>query len=120
VRGKVNALRAAQIRGQAREAERQHAMSYFNLSAGYALSPSLVMLCGLPGTGKSHAAALLARVFESTVCNSDVTRKRHAELPPTARPEVAYGSGLYDAEQRRRPTLRSWEARARLSVRGAA
>jgi predicted kinase len=73
-------------------------MGYFNLAAGYAVPPSLILLCGLPGTGKSHAAGVLARVLESTVCNSDVARKRQAALPPTARAEVAYQTGLYDAE----------------------
>src|SRR5690606_10895885 len=81
VRGKVHALRAAQVRGDAREEARLTAMRYFNLAAGYTLPASLVLTCGLPGTGKSTAAARLAEAIDCQVLNSDTVRKQLAGVP---------------------------------------
>jgi aminoglycoside phosphotransferase family enzyme/predicted kinase len=76
------------------EADRRHAAeasrNYALVAVGYALPrPALVMLCGLPGTGKSVLAAAAARPLRATVLRSDVIRKELAGLPPTARGDAA-------------------------------
>ncbi len=98
VRGKVTALRATQMRGPARDAARLLAMSYFNLAAGYAVPPSVILLCGLPGTGKSHASAQFSTVFDCTVCNSDSKRKQQAAVPLREHHQGAFATGIYDAQ----------------------
>jgi len=101
VRGKVTALRATQTEGEAREAARLEAMAYFNLAAGYAVPPSLVLLCGLPGTGKSVVSGHLSAALDCTTLNSDQVRKRLAGVSPSEHRAAAFGTGLYTAEQSR-------------------
>ena len=50
-------------------------------------SPSLVILCGLPGTGKSHFARELARRAPFVWLNSDRTRKLLVDTPIYSRRE---------------------------------
>ena len=54
-------------------------------------SPSLVILCGLPGTGKSHFARELARRAPFVWLNSDRTRKILVEAPSYSRREHRRG-----------------------------
>ena len=49
--------------------------------------PSLVILCGLPGTGKSHFARELARCAPFVWLNSDRTRKLLVDRPSYSRRE---------------------------------
>lgn len=51
------------------------------------VSPSLVILCGLPGTGKSHFARELARRAPFAWLNSDRTRKILVGAPSYSRRE---------------------------------
>ena len=50
-------------------------------------APSLVILCGLPGTGKSHFARELSRRAPFVWLNSDRTRKLLVERPSYSRRE---------------------------------
>ena len=50
-------------------------------------SPSLVILCGLPGTGKSYFARELARLAPFVWLNSDRTRKLLVDQPSYSRRE---------------------------------
>jgi aminoglycoside phosphotransferase family enzyme/predicted kinase len=102
VRGKVTALRAAQCEGAVREATRLDALAYFNLGAGYAIPASLVLLCGLPGSGKSFAAAQVAAALDCKLLNSDEWRKALAGVPSLRHRPVEFGTGLYGAEQTKR------------------
>lgn len=95
VRGKVTALRMDQMGGGERETARSEAMAYFHLAASYELEPALILCCGLPGSGKSHAAAHVARPFEAARLNSDTTRKRMAGMPATQSARAEVGRGIY-------------------------
>lgn len=95
VRGKVTALRAEQTEGEEREAARLDALAYFNLAAGYAVPPSLVLLCGLPGTGKSFVARHVAAALDCATANSDHVRKSQAGVAPTQPRADAFGAGIY-------------------------
>ena len=57
--------------------------------------PCLVLVGGLPGTGKSTLAAGLADRAGCTVIRSDVVRKELASIPANARRTAPNGQGLY-------------------------
>lgn len=89
VRGMVDSIRArepevdADQRRQAWLSARRH----LDLALGYTLGPSLVLMCGLPGTGKSWAAAPIARALRAMWLRSDEVRR---EMPAAAdRPSYA-------------------------------
>jgi hypothetical protein len=65
-------------------------------------SVELVVLGGLPGTGKTTLAAALAGQLDWTVLSSDRIRKELAGLPPDADGRTAFGTGIYTT---------SWTAR---------
>ena len=105
VRGKVACLSW----GDAGDPEaRDAARGYFHLAASYGLDPALVLVCGLPGSGKSVVAEALARPFEAVVLNSDETRKRGEGGRPGQHRPVAPGTGIYveSASERTYATLR--------------
>jgi predicted kinase len=72
--------------------------------------PTLLVVMGLMGTGKSRLARLVGERLGWPVINSDTTRKELAGLDPTTKVHVAFEAGLYDpamsarvyAEMRRR------------------
>jgi aminoglycoside phosphotransferase family enzyme/predicted kinase len=92
VRAKVAAL------GARLEDAREHA----HLALGYGLRPTLVLVGGLPGTGKSSLAPHLARPLRARVLSSDVLRKQRAGLAPQTSARAAFGEGLYTREARAR------------------
>ena len=55
----------------------------------------LVVVGGLPGTGKTTVAAALGERLGWAVLRSDEIRKQSAGLDPLARAPAAYGEGLY-------------------------
>lgn len=87
VRAMVAAILAADpdLEPAARNEERLRALRYFNLAGAYLLPPSLVLLCGLPGSGKSFVARHLARPLGAAIVHSDVVRKRLAGIGATER-----------------------------------
>jgi uncharacterized protein len=56
---------------------------------------TLVLVGGLPGTGKSALAAAVAGRLDCVVLDSDRIRKELAGLPPQRGTAVAYGTGIY-------------------------
>lgn len=82
VRSKVSALAGA-VEGPEALAR---ASGYAALAAGYFAPPSLVLLTGLPATGKSTVARRIARTLRGELLRSDVIRKELAGMAPSQRP----------------------------------
>jgi predicted kinase len=59
---------------------------------------TLVVVGGLPGTGKSALAGAVAGRLGFTVLNSDRIRKELAGLPAETNARTSYGSGIYTGE----------------------
>jgi uncharacterized protein len=103
VRGKVESLRLrdplipANEKRQARERARKH----FRLARGYVLRlglrKSLLITCGLTGSGKSSLAREISFQLGIETVGSDVTRKRLAGVGTTERRPDLEGTGLYSA-----------------------
>lgn len=99
VRAMVESMRAAQVlaRESARAAcERQsmarepiEAWRFLDLACGLALSPAAVIMCGVPGSGKSTVARALAVPLQAVVLRSDAIRKELAGIAPTARADAS-------------------------------
>jgi len=61
------------------------ARGYLAHAVGLTLPPQMIVMCGLPGSGKSVVAKQAARALEATLISSDLTRKALAGLAPTDR-----------------------------------
>ena len=95
VRAKVASLRAAGGDGEAAGLAWQLAgLALRHLRAG---AVTLVLVGGLPGTGKSALAGALADRLGFTVLRSDRIRKELAGIPPGQRCAVPWGTGIYTA-----------------------
>lgn len=101
VRGKVESFRYHDPGSSAEERQtaRERASRYFRLARGYLLRqrlpPSLIITCGLMGSGKSTIAHELAFELGVAIASSDLVRKELAAVPPTAHDRAAYGEGIY-------------------------
>jgi aminoglycoside phosphotransferase family enzyme/predicted kinase len=104
VRGKVRAMQAAEpevpeaARRSAMQAARGHLLQAVGELAPPGERPCLLLMCGLPGTGKSVLAQQLAEQAGFTVVRSDVTRKRLAGLQPGESGGTAPAAGIYAAD----------------------
>jgi len=104
VRGKVDGLQfdEPEIEEPARAAAGVRARGHW-LLALYELErperrPCLVLVGGLPGSGKSTLSAALASKTGFEVIRSDVVRKELAGVASDAQAAVRLGEGLYTAE----------------------
>jgi aminoglycoside phosphotransferase family enzyme/predicted kinase len=100
VRGKVESIgaRAQEVPAEQRIQLAESASRYFRLAAEYArrqATPSVVVLCGLPGTGKSTVGGALAGRIGAAYLSSDAVRKELAGLDPRTRAEERDREGLY-------------------------
>lgn len=104
IRGKVESMRLSDplIPEREREEARDKAIRYFRLARGYILRkqlpPSLIIVCGLTGTGKSFTARELAFELRVEILNSDVVRKKLAGIPLTAPRQEEHDKGIYSIE----------------------
>jgi uncharacterized protein len=96
VRAKVRAIRARQGDAvAAAEARDLLALARRHLETG---AVRLVLVGGLPGTGKSTLATGLGEALGATVLRSDELRKELAGLPADRPAAAPYGEGLYRPE----------------------
>lgn len=103
VRALVTAIRAEQGKeGAADEAARLLAAAHDHLRAGRV---RLVLVGGLPGTGKSTLAAGLGDALRATVLRSDEVRKELAGIPGHQPAPAGVGEGIYTPEA----TARTYE-----------
>ena len=107
VRGKVVSFRLDDpaILPEDREAAKQMAGRYFDLAYTYACRldrPTLILMAGLMGTGKSVVARQLAPRLGAEIIQTDVLRKELLGLAPTDRRYEAFGAGIYGADMSRR------------------
>lgn len=100
VRGKVSSFqtRDASATPASRARAAAQAQEYFQLAASYWLEPVVVVMCGLPGVGKSWLARELARPFEAHILRSDLVRKRLVGLQPTDHRPAEFEEGVYRPE----------------------
>ncbi|HEX6567917.1 MAG TPA: AAA family ATPase [Acidimicrobiales bacterium] len=95
VRAKVATIRAAQgHETAAAEARRLLDITLRHLEAARV---RLVVVGGLPGTGKSTLARALGEALDATVLRSDEVRKELAGLPALHHAPDAFGQGIYSA-----------------------
>ncbi len=121
VRAKVEAFKAAEpevppeVAAAAMVASLRYLLLALHELQPPALRPCLVLVAGLPGTGKSTLARALAAEGLGWV-RSDAVRKQLAGLPPEAPAPAAVGGGLYSPAWTARTYARCLElARAALS-----
>src|SRR6266568_1472939 len=111
VRGKVLSfqLDEPEVAAAQREAARKAAASLFALAGSYASGPSrptLVMVGGVMGTGKSTLALALHHALGWALFSSDTVRKQLAQLDPKQPHADAFGQGLYSPDR----TARTYNA----------
>jgi aminoglycoside phosphotransferase family enzyme/predicted kinase len=103
VRGKVVSfqLDEPEVPEAQRDAACRQATALFTLAAGYTkgpTSPTLILVGGLMGTGKSTLALALQRELGWTLHSSDMVRKSLAHLDPAKPQADAFGQGLYSKQ----------------------
>jgi aminoglycoside phosphotransferase family enzyme/predicted kinase len=108
VRAKVAALRASQQTAADAEASWQLAERYLrwcDQRLAAVVPPSVIAVCGLSGTGKSHIAKQLAEQLAADWLSTDAIRRLLRDTP-AAEPAVAghaaagFATGRYSAERR--------------------
>ncbi len=108
VRAKVAALstRRAALAASAREELQRESMRYLQLALGYELGPTLVLLSGLPASGKTTLAPHLARPLRAAQFHSDERRKQLAGMAAETSARADWGRGLY-SEAAKQQTYRA-------------
>ena len=101
VRAKIDGIRLSQGELSPGEAARLGARqaAHIELAARHARppTPSLVVMHGLSGSGKSHLARRLAPRLPAAWVRSDLERKRLHGLDPESSASAAVGDGVYSA-----------------------
>ncbi|GAA2437575.1 AAA family ATPase [Actinomadura vinacea] len=100
VRAKVACLRHAQ--GDPKAAAEAGTLAEVALRHLRAGAVGLILVGGLPGTGKTTLAGAIADRLGCTLLSSDRIRKELAGLAPDAPATAAYGTGIYTSEWSRR------------------
>lgn len=107
VRGKVETILASEsdVDPTTRTQAAIRAWRYFNLAIGSLVRPSLYLVSGLMGVGKTTFARALSQATGAAHLRSDVTRKELAGLAPEQPCRDDYGAGLYGQDA----TLRTYD-----------
>jgi aminoglycoside phosphotransferase family enzyme/predicted kinase len=114
VRGKVEGMQAGEaeipepVRTDAHTRARAHWLLALSLIEPAIRRPALILIGGLPGTGKSTLARALAERANFTVIRSDVVRKQLAGLTPDTRAPAEFNRGLYSPEMTARTYAESY------------
>lgn len=122
VRGKVEGLKAVGDevpegeRAEARASARAHWILGLGVLAPPSRRPCLVLVGGLPGTGKTTVSTEIADRAGFRVLSSDPVRKELAGLSPDADARRAFGEGIYSGTWTER-TYRELRERAVRAIR---
>ena len=99
-RGKVAGIQS--MEEEFSETDRQEALNrataFLDLAWSYAIkltSPTLIVTCGLMGTGKSEVGRHLQVALGAELIQSDALRKSIHGFDPSSKHEEAFGQGLY-------------------------
>ena len=103
VRGKVESIgaHAMEIPAEQRAQLAASAAAYFRLAADYrtrCAAPSIVVMCGASGTGKSLVGATLATRIGAAYVSSDAVRKQLAGIDVHATGAAEFREGMYSPE----------------------
>lgn len=101
VRGKVESFKVgdAYLSADNKEQALKNAKRYFDLAFAYASKPpTLIIMAGLAGTGKTTVAQSLAQALGAIVVSSDVVRKKLAGIPPVEHRYEGFQRGIYTPE----------------------
>ncbi len=100
VKMKISCLSMAELaEGPRKRLMEKRAVEYLDLAFRYAIQfarPTLWVMCGMPGTGKSTCAERVREIFDIVLLRSDEARK---ELPGYRGP-VPFGTGIYRSDMR--------------------
>lgn len=124
VRGKVHGMKADEPevpepeRRRAVERSRPHWLQALVRLEPPERRPCLVLVAGLPGTGKSTVAAELEEALGFDVVDSDVVRKELAGVAPEADASDDWGAGLYTDDHSRRTYEACRDRAAEILFRG--
>jgi hypothetical protein len=106
VRGKVLSFRLDDTALASADAQQIacEARAYFDLAASYAhvSEPLVLVVMGLPASGKTTIARAIARRLGLVHLSSDIVRKRLARLHPTSHVNVPFERGVYSRDMSRR------------------
>ena len=107
VRGKIACFTSSDpaLDDTAKRAQRNLARRYFGLAYKYAggeVRPSLVVVYGLMGSGKTSVARHLRERFGWHVLSTDAVRKQISGVGENTRVWVPYNEGLYSPEMNRK------------------
>ncbi|WP_445371871.1 AAA family ATPase [Methylomonas sp. HW2-6] len=117
VRAKVAGFRLAQSGDPAAKRE---CLAYLELASSCLTQrkPALIVMHGLPGSGKSRVAQWLSQRYRLIRLRSDVERKRLFGLQPLASSHSAIGGGIYQADASRQTYDRLLELSRNLLAAG--
>jgi len=101
VKMKISCLSMAELaEGPRKRLMEKRAVEYLDLAFRYAIQfarPTLWVMCGMPGTGKSTCAKRVREIFDIVLLRSDEARK---ELPEYRGGPLPFGTGIYRSDMR--------------------